>query len=110
MLRMVIQKRNAVLCGLLVLLCLALATIWPMRLYRENHAFASGLDPVMISDSVTEDTDAGEYFTAQYDHLQTLKFLCALGSGGRKGTVSAFPGPGKWCDGAHGRRGGEASG
>ena len=90
MLRMVIQKRNAVLCGLLVLLCLALATIWPMRLYRENHAFASGLDPVMISDSVTEDTDAGEYFTAQYDHLQTLKFYVHSVQEGGKAQFQLF--------------------
>ncbi len=90
MLRTVIQKKNAVYAGLLIVLAVALATIWPMRLYREDHTFASGLDPVQVSDAVTEDEDAGEYFTAQYDHLQILKFYVNSVQTGSKAQFQLF--------------------
>ncbi len=90
MLRTVIQKKNAVYAGLLIVLAAALSTIWPMRLYREDHTFVSGLDPVQVSDAVTEDEDAGEYFTAQYDHLQTLKFYVNSVQTGSKAQFQLF--------------------
>ena len=90
MLRAVIQKKNAVYAGLLIVLVIALATIWPMRLYREEHTFASGFDPIQTSDAVTEDEDAGEYFTAQYDHLQILKFYVSSVQTGSKAQFQLF--------------------
>lgn len=74
MLRTVIHKKTAVTAVILLCLLAALATIWPMRLYKEERSFSSGLDPMMTSGTVSVNADAGEYFIAQYDHLQTLEF------------------------------------
>lgn len=90
MLRKVIQVKTVVIVWILAILALALSTVWPMRLYHETHSFSSGLDPVQISDPVTEEEDAGEYFTAQYDHLQTLRFYVNSVQGGTEAVFQLF--------------------
>lgn len=90
MLRHVVQKKSVVIAWILAILALALATVWPMRLYRESHSFSSGLDPVQISDAVTDEEDAGEYFTAQYDHLQTLRFYVNSVQSGSRAEFQLF--------------------
>ncbi len=74
LLRTVVSKQKAAIAVILCAFLMALATIWPMRLYHEEHAYASGLEPTYSTEAVTEEQDAGEYFVAQYRHLQTLKF------------------------------------
>lgn len=72
--RAIVDKQKAACAVILCALLAALATIWPMRLYREDHAYASGITPSGVTDVVSEEQDAGEYFIAQHTHLQTLKF------------------------------------
>lgn len=72
MLRTLITKRNACLLVTALVLLAALATIWPLRLYKEDHVFQGRGQIQKISEPVTEENDAGEYFTAQYAHLQEL--------------------------------------
>lgn len=86
----VIYKKNAVMAVILCCLAAALATVWPMRLYREEHAYASGLSPVGVTEVITEEQDAGEYFTAQYRHLQTLKFYVEYVKDGEKAAFQLF--------------------
>lgn len=72
--RAIVDKQKAACAVILCALLLALATIWPMRLYREEHAYASGISPSGVTETISEEQDAGEYFIAQHTHLQTLKF------------------------------------
>ncbi len=72
--RVIVDKQKAACAVVLCVLIAALATIWPMRLYREEHAYASGISPSGVTETVSEEQDAGEYFIAQHTHLQTLKF------------------------------------
>ena len=90
MLNTIIHKRTAAIAAVFCALLTALATIWPMQLYTEDHTYTSGLDPVRISDEVTEDLDAGEYFTAQHDHLQTLEFYVNSIISGEEARVQLF--------------------
>ncbi len=86
----VIYKKNAVIAVILCCLAMALATIYPMRLYHEEHSYASGLRPVGVTEVITEEQDAGEYFTAQYRHLQTLKFYVEYVRDGEKAAFQLF--------------------
>ncbi len=89
-LQQVIYKKHAIYAAILCVLIAALATIWPMRLYKENHTYASGLDPVSTSETISEEQDAGEYFVAQHTHLQTLKFYVESVKAGSAATFQLF--------------------
>lgn len=72
MLRTLITKKNACLLVTVLAVLAALLTIWPARIYKEDHVFAGHGEIQRVSRPVDEENDAGEYFTAQYSHLETL--------------------------------------
>lgn len=86
----VIYKKTAAAAVILCCLALALATVWPMRLYSEDHAYASGISPIGATEVITQEQDAGEYFVAQHTHLQTLKFYVESVKEGEKATFQLF--------------------
>ena len=89
-LQRVIYKKTAAAAVILCCLAIALATIWPMRLYQEDHSYASGISPVGATEVITQEQDAGEYLIAQYSHLQTLKFYVESVKEGEKATFQLF--------------------
>ncbi len=64
---------HAVLLVIWLLVILGILSVWPARLWTENLSFSSGGGPQSIVGPVDAAHDAGEYFTAQYEHLQTLE-------------------------------------
>lgn len=74
MLRTIMYKKTAWLGAVGVIVLFLLATVYPMRLYTQEYVVYSSLEPSSVSGEVTQEYDAGEYFVAQYDHLETLEF------------------------------------
>ena len=66
-----IRKQTAALWTIGIFTVLALVLIWPIRYFNEDIAFDGG-EVIAESELVDYDHDAGFYFTAQYDHLQTV--------------------------------------
>jgi|GEM_PF-737707 len=67
-----LTKRRAALTAVVIMTLAALATIWPMRLYKEDISKAGG-EIIQPTEVVDADNDAGDYFIAQYDHLQSME-------------------------------------
>lgn len=66
-----IKKQTAALWTIGIFTVLSLVLIWPIRYFNEDIAFDGG-GVTAESELVDDDHDAGFYFTAQYDHLQTV--------------------------------------
>ena len=71
-----LTKLRAVLTAVAITALAVLATIWPLRLYREDITRAGG-DVIQASEMVDADNDAGDYFIAQYGHLQSMEVSIA---------------------------------
>ncbi|SDZ97477.1 hypothetical protein SAMN02745687_01287 [Lachnospiraceae bacterium NK3A20] len=72
MLFLITEKKKAALITVLAVMLAVLASVWPLRLYWENFIFQGHGEIQRVSETVDADNNAGEYFTAQYAHLQTL--------------------------------------
>ena len=90
MLNVIIHRKLQFTAAIALAFLVAAATVWPMRLYTEDHTYLSGLNIDSVSEEVTEDLDAGNYFIAQYDHLQTLEFYVASVTSGTEAYFQLF--------------------
>ena len=68
-----VSKKNAVLFIILMLTALYLLCVYPLRVFKEDIGLHGTGNITQISDVVDRDRDAGEYFIAQYDHLQSAE-------------------------------------
>ena len=67
------QKSSAAVLVICMAALLVILSVWPARLYHEDLFFSTGGSVEQVSEPVDALHDAGEYFTAQYNHLQTLE-------------------------------------
>lgn len=73
MLRKLVWKKSAAIFVIIAAMLVALSTFWPMKLYHSFMERTGAESAESATDIVDPDMDAGEYFLAQSDHLQTVR-------------------------------------
>ena len=68
-----VAKKNAAVFLILLVGILFLLAVYPLRLFTTTAQLTGEGTIVASSDPVDADNDAGDYFTAQYSHLDTLE-------------------------------------
>ena len=68
-----VKKQTAALAVAAIITVLLLTLVWPLRVFREDIPVQGTGVLTQISEPVTDVLDAGEYFVAQYSHLQTAE-------------------------------------
>lgn len=68
-----VTKKNAAVFLILLVGILFLLAVYPLRLFTTTAQLTGEGTIVASSDPVDADNDAGDYFTAQYSHLDTLE-------------------------------------
>lgn len=66
-----IRIKTAASAAVIGIALLLLVTIWPMRLYTKDVFLESG-EVTQMTEPVSKENDAGEYFLARYDHIQEI--------------------------------------
>ncbi len=89
MLRVIVEKKRAALLVILLLVVIALSTIWPLGRWHRKVFVDSG-DVTQMSEPIKHKRDAGEYFIAQYPHLNTISVYVAPGYYGDNFNVKLF--------------------
>lgn len=72
MLRKIVEKKNAALFVTALITVLLLSLLWPLRLFKQDIPFAGG-EIIQSTGEINDGNDAGEYFAAQYPHLQSVR-------------------------------------
>lgn len=72
-----VRKQTAALFVAAITGILLLMLIYPLRVFREDIPVRGTGEITQISEPVTDAMDTGEYFTAQYSHLQTAEVYIA---------------------------------
>ena len=89
MLRKIVEKKNAALFVIALITVLLLSLLWPLRLFTQDIPLEGG--EITESTGVIDDgSDAGEYFTAQYSHLQSARIYISGVSKGRAFKAQLF--------------------
>ncbi len=68
-----VAKKNAAVFLILLVGILFLLAVYPLRLFTTTATLTGEGTIVASSDPVDADNDAGDYFTAQYSHLDILE-------------------------------------
>ncbi len=89
MLRAIIRKKTAFMAVTAIIAFVLLLSLWPLRLYTETFDFAGG-DVIEVSESVNAEFDAGEYFIAQYEHLDSIEVYIDSVDAGEKFRFQLF--------------------
>ncbi len=78
-----IRRKNLFAAAVLFAALLAILTLYPLRLYKEDHLFSTGHESYDVSERVDYQHDAGVAFTAEYAHLKEITFhIAALDKSG----------------------------
>lgn len=89
MLRKIVEKKNAALFVTALITVLLLSLLWPLRLFKHDIPFVGG-EITQSSGEINDGNDAGEYFAAQYPHLQSVRIYISGVSNGRAFKAQLF--------------------
>ena len=89
MLRKIVEKKNAALFVTALITAFLLSLLWPLRLFKHDIPFVGG-EITQSSGEINDGNDAGEYFAAQYPHLQSVRIYISGVSNGRAFKAQLF--------------------